>query len=183
MVCVPKDYFGVGLDESGHGAKKRVEIVVAIFSECHEDCIARDFSKRRDQSDLETVIQNGAEITFAVLTGNKYRLKPCNLGYQAPKLIEYIMSLKNFKTTSLEIFLDGKPPKDYEEELFKNLLKKRADYIKVNNYPKSHNKRANGLKQFHQPRIVRAADVMASNLFDLPFDELIQHPNLAYVAD
>ncbi|HOW36781.1 MAG TPA: hypothetical protein PLK34_00840 [Candidatus Pacearchaeota archaeon] len=190
-ICAGKRYIICGFDESHKGDSiypDKPEIIVGVFSENILDGIPELGKHKRDFEGAREWMEQEKDWWFSLLRGEKYKNIPCNLSYEAPKLISQFLEKKGWNNNyekmkedkvHLGIHLDGEACEDYESKIISHFSLLPFEEIKAKNYIKSRDE--NG--RFIQPRIVKIADAIGNKLYHFSLEELFNHPRLVYVAD
>jgi hypothetical protein len=167
---------GIGIDESNHGGTRKEEIVVAAFSMNHQDTIAKDFPNRRNQEILTSwMTKPGTDYRVTTIPHEKGRFKT-NLQKVTPFLVRAYLEDKLLEVDSLEIYLDGSLNRNARKAIKNTIPRYTEDQIKV----EAFTKRRDGRKRPHCPTLVYIADMIAHNLLDKPFKNLVS--DRRYVA-
>lgn len=172
----------VGADDSNHAGTSKGEIIVATFSQIHDDSIVRTHKNVRNHGECNTWLKNPErDYRFTILTSEKYRHSAHNLVEIVPLLIEKFLEENDFVPKFLNIYLDGQLQKTGKDFIRRKFSKQRGiERVVVDNFIKKKKVRGGHIsKRPRCPLVVYYADVRANYLYSQKtFEELSRHTKL-----
>jgi len=166
-----------GADESNHGDKNKIELVVVTFSTNYWDSVVGKFSLKRNYSDLAHFISKGGDFRYKALISEKYSHNGSNLCEITPEIIMGYMDEEDLYTKVVKVYLDGTIRNKGRDNIRNSLLDFRGiTKVIVDNFEKKHMQENGHLsKCFYCPTVIPRADAIAHDLSHLSLEEHLKN--------